>query len=62
MKLFVGTKRPARPVDLVNAGIKAGVSTGRFKISRQDVLELRRLERDKPEAALPFLLRVLGSR
>jgi hypothetical protein len=62
MKIFIGTKRPARPVDVVNAGIKAGASTALFKVSREQAQELRRLEREQPEAALPFLLRALRSR
>ena len=49
----------ARPVDVINSSVKAGVSVGTFKISRAQADELRRLEQDKPEAALGYLLRCL---
>jgi hypothetical protein len=63
MKIFVGTKRPARPVDVVNAGIKAGTSTALFKVSRQDADRVRAAEAAGGQlAGLAVLLRVLRTR
>lgn len=62
MKLFFGSKKAARPVDVVNQGIKAGVSVQRYRISREDGERIKKLERKNPDFALAELLRILGRR
>jgi hypothetical protein len=62
MKLFFGRKKPLRPVDVVNQGVKAGVAVQRYKISREDGLRIQKLEKTDPGAALAELLRVLRSK
>ena len=58
LKLFFG-KSKARPVDVVNQGIKAGVAVQRYRISREDAKRIQELECKNPELALPELLRIL---
>jgi len=61
LKLFVGKSKMARPVDVVNAGIKAGVCVGRYKISREQAEQIRRAEaKGGHEAGLVELLQILG--
>lgn len=45
MKVFCGTKKASRPVDVVNSGIKSGVSVGRFKLDRCQAEHIKFLEK-----------------
>ena len=62
MKLFFGTKKPARPVDTINQAVKAGVSVQRYRISREEGQRIQALEKKDPNLALMELLRVLRIR
>lgn len=63
MRLFFGKRKPAvKPVDLVNGALRGQTPVGRFKISREDGLRIKELERTDPDAALAELLRVLRIR
>lgn len=59
MKHFFGKSKAARPVDVVNQGIKTGVAVARFRISREDGKRIQKLERKNPELALAEVLRIL---
>ena len=62
LKLFFGKSKAARPVDVVNQGIKAGMAVQRYHISREDGKRIQKLERKNQELALGELLRILGRR
>jgi hypothetical protein len=61
MRLFFG-KRKLKTVDVVNNAVRGQVSVGHFKISREDGLRIKGLERQDPALALAELLRVLRVR
>jgi len=62
MRIF-GKSKPARPVDVVNQGIKAGVSVGRFRVSPQDAKRIRAAEvRGGQQAGLAVVLQILHER
>jgi hypothetical protein len=63
MKLFVGTKRPARPVDVINSVARQGTSTSLFKVSRVQADAIRAAEVTGGQiAGLAVLLRILKTR
>jgi hypothetical protein len=59
LKLFFGKSKAARPVDVVNQGIKTGVAVQRYRISREDGKRIQKLEHKNPELALADVLRIL---
>jgi hypothetical protein len=60
--MIFGTKKSARPVDVINQGLKAGVGVQRYRISREDGQRIQALEKKDPNLALMELLRVLRVR
>jgi hypothetical protein len=62
LKMF-GRPKPARPVDVINSALRTHVSVGRFRISHEQGLEIKRIEANHgKEAGLQRLLQILATK
>ena len=60
LRKFFGKKSVPKPVDAINGALRAGVGVARYRISREQGLELKAIrEQDGHDAALRRLLEML---
>lgn len=60
VKLFFGKKSAPKPVDTVNTALRGGVAVNRFRLTPEQVAEIKKAERQGPEAGLACVLRILA--